>query len=841
MLAIRGIGKTISNYMVFDPAVGPWRTVSLYPWSDFIYNSDLPGGYRWFTEIFSPIYDFTIVEGIDEYGFSYVSNVTARFPTGVPIKLRLLKPEYFSTSEDPFLPFEYKFPVFYADGLDGFGAGPGLDEPWRLIELNLSNVPFTEIRVANNGLQLLDVSGNDMLSYLDCSLNNLTDAAFNMADSGFLYEEEGEMVRAMDTLNARSNNLSTAPYISTSNASVYRYDVANNRIPTINVAKRAPYVFDVSNQFPDDPAQGLTSLTFSDEINRPAYWYVQNNRLTSLAMGVAGVGEANYLGWGAVRELKCANNLIAELLFPDGQPPVNWWTQGTSPGGYQLHQLDVSGNPLTTLNLEHVDTLLELNISDTSITSLALAPNTVTTYLNPRNDSGLDTDYNLGTYSDGAPDVVTGDWRNVYGQFGMSIPTSALNDPESGYYYRHTRGIRKLTARNCPLASWPANTMALREVYISNATALTRIGGSNESIRPVFSINGNYFGTATTNPWRRIFGNVSHNGAFGITVATNVDYADPANLFGAAYSPQRLVAVFRNLRWTQNPPPGMDHPENGTLYMLHRAVIAGSTIQLYFTDRIDLEAMEFGGAPFNTPPTQGSIITFNGLNSQSNFGLVPEVALYTVQISEADGVTGFPYLEVLEVENCPNLSRIRVQSAGFLKKLVVRDCPNLTGRLVDNQSVGFSDPLWTGGSSHLTHIEVVNTDVSIVVSDRNPSYKRQLDQVRVQNSVGSGAPGVRVRFGASFSDGNGYVCRNGVWLTNLGTAATATDSWNWSGIDLALRRAMQWSFSPALPTDSNVISFAGSFYPLSRKAANYDVHKAGAISRGWQVIDPTFV
>lgn len=806
MLAIRGIGKTISNYMVFDPAVGPWRTVSLAAFRDH-------------PEIFSPIYDFTIAPGTEANGWNEV--VTARFPTGVPIKLRLLKPEYFSVNQWGDL--QYEFPTFSADGLYGLGAGPSLNEPWRLIELNLSNVPFTEIRVANNGLQLLNVSGNNRLNYLDCSLNNLTDATFDMEESGWLVERDGEWQREMAVLNARSNSLSTAPFIST--GEVYKYDVANNQISTINVAKRAPYLLDASNQFPNNAAQGLTALTFSDGVNRPAYWYVENNRLTSLAMGTT-VGELSYLGWSAVRELKCSNNLITELLFPDGPLPANNWSQGTTPGGYRLYKLDVSGNPLSVLNLQHIDTLLELDISDTAITSLALPPNIVTTYPDPPNDSGLDGDLEE-FYDPSAPDVITGGWR-IYDRF-RSLPTSP--NIRDSYFYRHTRGIRKLTARNCQLATWPENTKSLREIYISNAP-LTRIG--NPESHTLSSTTGDELpiqpvvGT-TSNPWVPISfsGFNSWGGVQGVT-AGGTSF-DRMQIVAQANSPERAVLVFRNL--TFNPsaviPAGLRQIANNVVYMVHRVMAfttTAATLDLFLTDQIDLEAVEWDGNPGNYPPTKGSTITTQGVTGG-------QVAVYRPTL--------FPFLETLEVEDCLSLTRIHIASAGFLKKLVVRNCPNVVGSLVNNDDASISSEFrWLGGSGHLTHVEVVNTRAARVISNRNPFYRQSYDQIRIQNTNGVVTS---VRIGGGNGGGFRYVCRNGVWITNIGSSAAAGAFENYWSIEYALVSCGTWSFSPTLPTDSNVISFAGSFYPLSRKAANYDVRKAGAISRGWQVIDPTFV
>jgi len=86
------------------------------------------------------------------------------------------------------------------------------------------------------------------------------------------------------------------------------------------------------------------------------------------------------------------------------------------------------------------------------------------------------------------------------------------------------------------------------------------------------------------------------------------------------------------------------------------------------------------------------------------------------------------------------------------------------------------------------------------------------------------------------ANGYGIICRNGIQLTN-NSQMTA------SNIETFLSRLGDWSFSPSLSTDSNVISFAGTSYPSSRRAmiGGYDSRKATAISRGWQVIDPTFV
>lgn len=809
---------------MFDPAVGPWRTVSL---NAFAYYQFDPSVNEWvlsdISAIFNPIYDLTVTSFEDDEGF-YRTH-TARFPTGVPIKLNLLKPEYFGDT-DYYGNVSYRFQEFRADGLFGTGAGPGLSEPWRLIALNLANVPFEEIHVANNGLHLLDVSGNYLLKQLDCSLNNLTDATFNMAESGWQVERDGELQREMIVLNARSNSLSTAPFISI--GEVYRYDVANNQISAINVAKKAPYLLDVSNQFPDSPAQGLTSLTFSDTVNRPAYWYVENNRLTSLAMGTQ-VGELSYSGWSAVRELKCGNNAITELIFPDGPPPANNWSQGTTPGGYRLYKLDVSGNPISILNLQHVDTLLELDISNTAVSSLSLPPNTVTTYPNPANDSELDGDLD-SFYNFGAPDVITGSWR-IYPRFRTIPGSGAVRD---SYFYRHTRGIRKLTARNCPLATWPANTNALREIYISNAS-LTRIG--NPEPHTLSSTTGDELpmqpvvGTVS-NPWVPIsFSGVGSFGGVQGVIAGGTSF-DRAQILSTATGSNRAVLVFRNLTFNTSAviPAGLRQITNNVVYMVHRAMTFTNpavTYDLFLTDQIDLEAVWWDGTPGGYPPTTGSTITTQGVTGG-------QVAVYRP--------THFPFLETLEVENCSALNRIYIASAAFLKKLVVRDCPNVAGSLVNNNDsfiVGdsLSDLRWLGGSGHLTHVEVVNTRTTRVVSNRNPFYRQTYDQMQIQNTNGVATS---VRIGGSWA-GQRYVCRNGVRITNIGSSAVANSFENYWSIEYTLLRAGTWSFSPSLPTDSNIISFQGSFYPLSRKAANYDVHKAGAISRGWQVIDPTFV
>lgn len=802
MLAIRGVSEQISNYMVFDPAVGPWRTVSL----SLFGNYDTNGTFRYFTEIFKPIYDFTIVEdGLDEIA-------TARFPTGVPIKLRLLKPEYFGVNQygDP----SYKFPVFQADGLDGTGAGPGLDEPWRLIELNLANVPMSEIRVPNNGLQFLDVSGNNLLRDLDCSLNSLTSANFNMADSGEVYDG----VRYIWTLRARSNNLTTAPFIGEANCVVTGdYDVANNQITTIAVASYPPERLDVSNQFPNSATQGLTSLSFSDGINRPSFWYVQNNRLTSLSVGIAGVSDGD--GWGAVRELDCSNNLITELVFPDGPPPANLWSNGSTPGGYLLASLDVSNNQLTTLDVRYVDTLLDLNVSDNSpLTSLTLANNAVITY--EANWSGVNDRWNEAGQS--VPDAITGDWAN---------PPRDSTFTNSGNYYRHTRGPRRLIVRNCPQLSQISSTgtsttalMSVRELDISGSglTSLPRA-----SAAPIFGIN-------TSTGAENVATYVADSGGFrlGGTVPAGTSSPSPGTSYQTLaqqnmYSPGRFAVFFRSLTYSGgSAPSGRDFPRIGTAYMLHSALNAASNAfpSYYFniTDRHDLEKQN---------PTYITLSAITG----------GQVAVYSL-------TNGMPFLETFTAENCPNLTRLSLVGCPLLKKAVIRNCPLLgTGDISGFGAersvfpgIAFSGTdRWTGVSGQLTHLEIENCPSVIhVVREQAPFDRNTFDRLIISNVLGvnSGQGQISISTTTGVAPTYGVLCRNGIQLTN-NSQMTA------SNLEFFLFRVGTWSFSPSLSTDSNVISFAGTPYPSSRRAiaGGYNERKALAISRGWQVIDPTFV
>jgi hypothetical protein len=808
MLAIRGVSEQLSNYMVFDPAVGPWRTVSLSSFGGYDTNEV----FRYFTEIFKPIYDVTIIPGTEENGWNEIA--TARFPTGKPIKLRLLKPEYFGVNQwgDP----TYKFPVFRADGLDGTGAGPGLDEPWRLIELNLANVPFSEIRVPNNGLQFLDVRGNNLLQILDCSLNSLTSATFNMTDSGVVYEG----VRSVTTLRVRSNNLTTAPFISEANCMVTgEYDAANNQITTVAVSSLAPERFDVSNQFPNNAAQGLTSLSFSDEINRPSFWYVQNNRLTSLPLGISGVGESS--GWGAVRELDCSNNLLTELVFPDGPPPANLWGNGSTPGGYLLASLNVSNNQLTTLDLRYVDTLLDLDVSDNApLSSLTLPNNAVITY--DANDSRVNLLWNdLGQ---NVPDAITGDW---------SDPPLSGTFSNNSFFYRHTRGPRRLIVRNCPALSqisaisFGTALMSVRELDISGS-GLTSLPNSNPS--PIFGFNtstGNHnFATIVPSNYLvngfRISGTVPA-GTSGPSQGTSYQTLAQQNMYASG----RFAVLFRNLTASGSPPSGFNRPSSGTAYMLHAALRESNNVTTYFftvTDRHDLEKQR---------PTY---ITLSGVTGG-------EVAIYSL-------FGGMPFLETFTAENCPNLTRLSLIGCPLLKKSVIRNCPLLgtgdvtTGgpavRSVFPGTAFAGSDRWTGISGQLTHLEIENCPSVIhVVREQAPFDRNNFDRLIISNVLGvsSGQGQISISTSTGSAPTYGIVCRNGIQLTN-NSQMTA------SNIETFLSRVGTWSFSPPLATDSNVISFAGTPYPSSRRAtavSGYDARKAGAISRGWQVIDPTFV
>jgi hypothetical protein len=809
--------------MVFDPAVGPWRTVSLSGFS----GDDANEEFRYFTEIFSPIYDITIIPGTEENGWNEIA--TARFPTGKPIKLRLLKPEYFGVNEwdEP----TYKFPSFWADGLNGTGAGPGLDEPWRLIELNLANVPFTEVLVPNNGLRVLDVSGNNFLERLDCSLNQLTDATFNITNSGYAVEVEGETQRSIETLNARSNNLTTAPFIGFANHVVwYEYNVANNKITTLHVGQNSPTILDASNQFPDDPNQGLTTHSFSDPLARPEVWRVHRNQLTSLPLGDLGVGGA----WSRVWELSCYDNNLTELVFPDGPPPANYWNaiRGTTPGGYALRKLDVSENNLTVLNVQYVDTLVELDVSYNPLTSVTLPANTVTTY--EFNDSGysetgvslINAEYDI--QGNGLPDTITGEWRlrwKTYGQIPWDRFDVTRRRNYESYLYRHTRGVRRLNLRGCQLTSLPNNLLALRDLDISESSIAT-VG--NATPTPMFGANLN-------SPWRTAIFESGGIRAAGNTANERAGF----NGYALGLFDLRVVLVFRNLTGVI----GENTPRNGIPYLIHRSHILSvfGDFTHFLTDQINFESYPDNGQGYTSvnPPT---------INTQGLTG--GEVAAYLV--------SDYPHLHTFIAEDCSNLQSVNLRNSGFLTKLIIKNCPSLTGPLL-SQGVS-SEGTWSGNSQSVTHLEVINTQIDRVNLSQNMFNRRTFDVLRVQNTnrpeiplgeLGSERVNTNIVMpGSAFNGASGYVCRNGVYFTDLGFfhgAQPPTPPFGFNVRDAAqdivslLQRAGTWSFTPALSTDSNVLSLAGCKFPLSLKTDRYDPAKAIAVSRGWQVIDPTFV
>ena len=208
-----------------------------------------------------------------------------------------------------------------------------------------------------------------------------------------------------------------------------------------------------------------------------------------------------------------------------------------------------------------------------------------------------------------------------------------------------------------------------------------------------------------------------------------------------------------------------------------------------------------------------------------------------------------PFLETFTAENCPNLTRLSLVGCPLLKKAVIRNCPLLgTGDSAPARSVffgvsGAGTDRWDGVSGQLTHLEIENCpSVIYVMREQAPFDRNNFDRLIISNVLGvtggQGRISINTTFGsAANAPTYGIICRNGIQLTN-NSQMTA------SNIETFLSRVGTWSFSPPLATDSNVISFAGTPYPSSRRAtavSGYNALKAGAISRGWQVIDPTFV
>lgn len=772
MLAIRGVAKGLSNYMVFDPAVGPWRTVHLGEFAAQSGTDENGNALYEYTNVFSTIYDFNPETG------------TARFPTGVRIKLDLLNPDlYFSYG--PGYPVYYPFQVFNASADEYQVNG----EPWRLVELDLQGSPFREIRVANNGLNYLNVSGCNKLVALDCALNNLTDSTLLMEGAGEVYSSEYGSGVLFETLIARSNNLSVAPFIQDNNHEVvFDYDVANNQIETIQISGFPPVRLDVSGQFPNDPTRGLTSLSFSTAEDRPSLWYVQNNKLTSLSLGVS--GGVSGVGWGSVRELNCSNNSITELVFPDGiQVPgtsvtVGGWLMYIPPreeGGYQLITLDVSGNQLTSLDLTHVVTLLDANISDNPIASLALPQIQEKTFLS--NQSGV-----LDANGD---DLITGEWRNLSSGYG-----STTNDPR---VFRHYTGVRKLAARNVALQDFPqANIYSIEELDLRGCANLQTIP---LGLMPPAASQWYPFTAVTTN---RLY------------------FQTSVNLL------QGDVVVFRNLTGQTGVPVGGRPVRPWTGYMVNQT--GQMTSGTY-------------GSGFSVVPKSSHRRTLFG----PSIGELTDFVYFNWNSGEVMVHRGYTdrwaRLSKLQLDNCPELRAMDLRYIPMLEYVTVDGSPKLQGTIINNQTGSTTS---TGSSlvysSHITNLQLRNTGPISPVRLRTSGLYSEFDRVLIDGrSLGSPANAIFELGGFSGLAQPGdpssfHRCRNGLQFRNIDRVNLGDLS------NRVLSRLGLWDYNPTFPTDSNVIDFTGTIAVDSASwMTTYTNAKNTAISRGWQVIDPIFV
>ena len=506
---------------------------------------------------------------------------------------------------------------------------------WGLKELGLSNTRVRRLEAPGNNLQILQIDGAELLQHLDVRANKLTSDNFTLTGAGVIfYELElGERwatrtynILYFDVSSQGSNGgLTTHPFLGAGrNTSLDYYNISNNNIaqPLNAVTSYAPEVFDISfNKIP--------SITFSQNTSRPAFWYIQNNLLTSVDVGTAGTSPWN---WGAIQVFEAANNRLSSLVFP---APTSEWTRfgWRTGGGYDLVKLNLQNNLLTSLNVSAIDTLITLDVSNNPLTSLTLRQNSTVAY--------LESWYTL-------PPEIVGWWGRFEAGSYQSFYQSS---------YRHLTGVRYLDISNTQLTSLGDGGFThatIRSLKAHNCPQLTNLGGT----LPVSHTSGWY------NPINQITYSDAYFpiGSSGSVVSSAVLDANGA----VADYPLRMLYL-RNVSFHGSAGTKIS---NNRPYLIGAATKAGtfSSALYYMASHPDALEKDWRNGPSNPDAEQGKYWY------SADFTSSTEARMYDLQ-------GRFAHLVDLDVENCPSLTFVNLSGSAFLRRLRVVNCPLAEGRL----------------------------------------------------------------------------------------------------------------------------------------------------------------
>jgi hypothetical protein len=673
-----------------------------------------------------------------------------------------------------------------------------------LKELSLVNCPILELNASSNQLTNVSVQECGDLLTFNVESNRLT-------DSGLVYEGAGVNLgeilarRGLDAVNFYNqypsvvpgfvylqsvnvgfNLLQTAPFISNGAGVGNDYLAANNRIESISFLRGVPqYRLDLQNQFPESATEGLVSFVRAPLDPVFSNWSEETNLRNNLLTALNLSGDL-----GTVRELDVADN----QLGPTFTLPEFDTTYGE---GYKLVRLDLSSNNLQSIDVSQGEPLLELDVSDNPLTALSLPGNGQKTYYDNRSPYWEDYNYL------GGGDVITGDWS----QYGVS---GGSQSQTASQLFRHLTGVQRLFARNTLLTGLPAQGRRSIQVLDLRDNPLLQTIGSSTAPAPL--TNG------TLGPWVPI---VKDSIGFRINSGhQNIQtFADNVN--------QNTIVVFRNLVFSNSPVSSTRYPRSGHAYMIHRApYITTQPSSRNFTviDTInDNRKREPNGDGDGQLVFYGSN-QFSGLQSG-------EAAFYNS--------VEWPHLHEAKLDNCPALTAVNFTGAPLLNSLTIDGSPNLNGTLFDARVIEATTPSWRGGTGNINNLVLKNVGgVNFWIRPRfkwHPIFRAEFLNLTIDGATSINAGESSAFFSEIFPAP--VVCRNGVQVRAVGAVTTTV-------LALHVLRALgQWSFSSALPTDSNVVDFSGTVATgaTSTARSTYNDQKAAAISRGWQVIDPTFV
>jgi len=668
--------------------------------------------------------------------------------------------------------------------------------------LMLSNLGLSEFSAPNTPIYILDLSFNRLtylniedcadLIDLDVQSNFLTDATFKVDRCGIdlsmisqrrpsLYGTTFGSIppttRYLRRVDLSFNQLTTATFSNYGVAESYK--AANNKINTATFTHLFPSdVLNLSNQYPDSATQGLTSLAFPGGV-----FGGYRPREIDVSNNLLTSFDLGGTGIESKTEiLKLAdNNLGPAFVLP---LPADQFT------GYRLFRLDLSGNNLQTIDVQYGAPLLELDVSDNPLTSLVLPANTIKTYIGNRT-----YDYDPEADTDGDP--ITGEWWQFYNAYGPNVPMA----------FRHITGVQKLYARNTQLASFPtAGRRSIRLLDLRDNAALQSV--TSAAVARSF---------ITSNQWIEV-----QKGGVGFQ-AINIDQFTQANLTSGLK--QNSVVVFRNLTFFGGPVAGGRFPVNGRPYLIHKAVrdtSLSASSSWSIIDRVsDITKWQPTGG--DAPLTfDGNVLSINGQPFAGDGLTGGQMAIY-----EGDQWT---HLSEVYLDNCPLLTTADFRGAPLLSKFSSNSA--VTGTLFN--AVPFSDGSWRGYSGHMSSLRVRNAGaltLAIAPIRKDSSGVSVMEEITVENVASLGSSVFYDFFATQFPVG--VVCRSGVQVKSVGAVSVTV----LAGI---LRTLGTWSFPSSLPGDSNVVDFSGTI-ATAGDTTTYNSSKTQAISRGWQVIDPTFV